>query len=108
MLSCCVRRMSSDGFCLVCLSACLSFRQANANANSSAPCEYFMLGDKTCQEECNIPECGYDSGDCENTKKFTSYTCDAPIGGPGPGPSPGGGSCYCNMLGDGTCNPGNM
>jgi hypothetical protein len=80
--------------------------QGNVNpeciaATETDPCEYFMLQDTHCTPQCNIPQCNFDNGQCEDTESLTKYTCDASLDD---GKTVGG-ACFCNMLGDGTCDP---
>jgi hypothetical protein len=59
-------------------------------AASANDCQYFMLQNDQCDEQCNVDLCGYDNGMCEDTASLTLYTCAA--------------NCYCHLLGDGVCD----
>ncbi len=58
---------------------------------TSDECDYYMLYNTWCDDECNVRECGYDSGYCGDTNQMLNYTCSE--------------NCFCDMLNDGTCNP---
>ena len=45
-------------------------------------CDVDKIGDFICQEDQNIPECGFDSGDCCNQFSFLPTACHASTGIP--------------------------
>ena len=47
-----------------------------------AVCDLDKIGDFICQEDQNIPECGFDSGDCCNQFSFLPTACHASTGIP--------------------------
>lgn len=53
-------------------------------------CTETKIGNGICDAECNVAQCRYDEGDCEDTFFLLQYEC-----------SP---SCFCNMLNDGRCD----
>ena len=47
-----------------------------------AVCDVDKIGDFICQEDQNIPECGFDSGDCCNQFSFLPTVCHVSTGVP--------------------------
>jgi hypothetical protein len=58
---------------------------------SMGKCSAEMLADTICALPCDVPECGYDNGNCPDTAKFFDYTCAS--------------NCFCSMLSNGVCDP---